>query len=169
MFTLLAALWLGACAAVPGQPALTAPAVDQTAIATAPPAPDLEAQEARVPGMLEFQAEDAADVVTMPETVQAGEAFDITITTFGGGCDSAGETAVLLTPNTAAVMVYDITTATRPDVICPAVLRRLPHTATLQFDEPGEALIQIWGRRMSADTSPAGAPVVLERRVTVEP
>jgi hypothetical protein len=65
-------------------------------------------------------------------------------------------------------MVYDLTTATQPDVACTAVLKRLPHTATLRFTQPGEALIRIWGRRVGPETPPDGVPVVLEHRVIVQ-
>src|SRR5512145_3230311 len=91
------------------------------------------AQEARVLGILTFQTEDTSDVIKAPETVQAGEDFEITITTFGGGCDRAGDSGVLLTKNSATVMIYDFTSATHPDVICTQVLKRLTHTVTLRF------------------------------------
>jgi len=65
-------------------------------------------------------------------------------------------------------MVYDFTTATQPEVACTTMLKRLPHTATLRFSTPGEALIQVWGRRVGSETPRAGVPSVLEQRVRVE-
>ena len=104
---------LAACAAAPAQ-APTAPAT---------PEPGPAAQEARVLGILDFQAEGTNDVLTAPDTVEAGEDFDITITTVGGGCERAGDTAVLLAETSASVMVYDFTTATHPGVACTAILK----------------------------------------------
>ena len=125
--------------------------------------------EARILGAIDYPDAGASDVVTAPAAVQAGQEFQVTITTFGGGCERAGDTGLILAENGANVMVYDFTTATRPDVACTMVLKRLPHTVTLRFDRPGEALIRIWGRRIGADAPPAGVPVVLDHRVMVTP
>jgi hypothetical protein len=149
---------LARCAAAPAQ-APTAPATPGQAPA---------AQEARVLGILDFQAEGTKDVLTAPDTVAAGADFDITITTVGGGCERAGDTAVLLAETSASVMVYDFTAATHPGVVCTAILKRLPHTASVRFDKPGEALIRVWGRRVGPETPPAGQPIVLEHRVMVQ-
>jgi hypothetical protein len=92
----------------------------------------------------------------------------VTITTFGGGCERKGDEGVLLAENGATVMVYDFTTATRPGVPCTTILSRFTHTVTLRFTQPGEKVIQVWGRRTGPDTPLAGAPIVIERRVTVQ-
>jgi len=47
---------------------------------------------------------------------------------------------------------------------CTGVIKRLPHTVTLRFERPGEALIRIWGRRIGVDTPPLGAPTVRASR-----
>jgi len=51
---------------------------------------------------------------------------------------------------------------------CTGMIKRPPHTATLRFEKPGEALIQIWGRRIGVDTPPLGAPTVIEHCVMVQ-
>ncbi|MGH2523598.1 MAG: META domain-containing protein [Anaerolineales bacterium] len=124
--------------------------------------------EARVPGIIDFHADGTRGVLTAPDRVQAGEDFEVTISTFGGGCQRAGDTAIVVTNIGAAVMVYDFTTATQPGVVCTAILKRLTHTITLNFTEPGEMLIQVWGRRVGQDTALMGVPIVLEHRVTVQ-
>lgn len=125
-------------------------------------------QEALVLGIIDFGAERNKDVLAAPSTARVREDFKITITTFGGGCERAGQTGVVMTASGASVMVYDLTAATHPGVICTAVIKRLPHQVTLRFEKPGEALIRIWGRRVGPETPPLGVPVVLEHPVTVE-
>lgn len=125
-------------------------------------------QEARTLGVIDFGDDRTRDVVSAPNTVRVHEEFPVKITTYGGGCDREGDNGVIVTRTGATVMVYDFTAATRPDVICTAVIKRLPHTVTLRFERPGEALIRIWGRRIGVDTPPLGAPTVLEHRVMVK-
>lgn len=134
--------------------------------ATPPPAAD--AQPARVLGILDFHAESALDFIEAPAAVQAGQSFEVTINTFGGGCDSAGDTEVVLAADGATLTVYDLTTATSADVVCPAILLRLPHVVTLQFDEPGEKLLSVVGRRVGPETPPEGVTITLEHRLIVE-
>jgi hypothetical protein len=128
------------------------------------PGRPMPAREARILGLIDDRANDA---LTAPSTVSAGKDFQVTITTTGGGCESAGDTGVIITENSATVMVYDFTSATRPGVACTLVLKRLPHAITLRFTKPGEALIRVWGRRVGPDTPPLGVPTVFERRVMV--
>jgi hypothetical protein len=133
-------------------------------LGTQPPNP----QQARVPGIIYFGTDGKKDVLSAPTRVGVGEDFEIKITTFGGGCDREGDTTVIILASGAAVMVYDLTVATHPRVICPAVVKRMPHTVTLRFEKPGEALIQIWGRRVSPEAPLFGVPAVLEHRVTIK-
>jgi hypothetical protein len=121
-------------------------------------------QEARVLGLL---AESANDTFVAPGAVLAGEDFQVTITTTGSGCERAADTGVIVSEDGATVMVYDFTKATHPGVACTMILKRLRHTVTLRFTRRGKALIRVWGRRVGSDTPAAGAPIVLERRVTV--
>jgi hypothetical protein len=68
----------------------------------------------------------------------------------------------------ATIFVYDETTATHPGVVCTTILKRLPHVVTLRFDEPGEKLLRIWGRRMGPEAGPLGEPTVIEQRILVD-
>jgi hypothetical protein len=75
---------------------------------------------------------------------------------------------VILSATGADLIVYDVTSATHPQVMCAAVLKRLRHHVTLTFEKPGEALLRVWGRRVAADTPPLGAPALVERRITIQ-
>jgi hypothetical protein len=125
-------------------------------------------EEAVILGIIDYGEERSKDVVTAPSSVRVGEDFKITITTFGGGCEREGTTSTIRTATGASVMVYDITAATRPGVICAAVIKRMPHSLTLRFERPGQALIRVWGRRVGPDTPPLGVPVTLEHPVTIK-
>ena len=121
-------------------------------------------REARVLGLVD---ERLADTLVAPSAVSVGEDFQITVTTSGSGCEREGDTGVIVTENSATVMVYDFTAATHPGVACTMIFKRMPHTVTLRFTKPGEAVIRVWGRRTGPDTPPVGAPTVIERRVMV--
>ena len=133
-----------------------------------PTAPPGASDEARMPGIIDFHNDGKTGVFTAPETVKAREEFEVTISTFGGGCEREGDTFVVVTSAGASVMVYDFTTATSPEVVCTQELKRLNHTVTLRFAEPGEMLIRVWGRRVGPDTPPVGVPILIEHPVTVE-
>jgi hypothetical protein len=142
------------------------------AIGTAMPVtPEQGTPEAgmRIPGLLSSQAGEGDVEIDAPATVRAGEGFFVTITTFGGGCESAGDESVILAEASATVLVYDFTVATSPGVACTAIRKGLIHTVALRFVEPGEAVIRVWGRRVAAGTPPLGEPVVIERRILVQP
>ena len=124
---------------------------------------------ARVPGIIDYGDERTRDVIAAPDAVRVGEDFQVTVKTFGGGCEREGDTSVVVNETGATLMIYDITTATRPGVACTMILKRLAHTVTLRFTKPGEAVIRVWGRKVVAGLPPLGEPVVLERRVTVRP
>ncbi len=143
---------------------LAAPSVIASVVVTQRP----PTQEARTLGVIDFGDDRTKDVVSAPNTVRVHEDFQVKVTTYGGGCDREGDNGVIITRTGATVMIYDFTAATRPDVICTAVIKRLPHTVTLRFEIPGEALIRIWGRRIGVDTPPLGAPAVIEHRVMVK-
>jgi hypothetical protein len=124
-------------------------------------------QEARIPGIIDYSDDRSKDVLTAPSVARAGEDFQMTINTFGSGCERGGDTEIIAWESGANVIVYDFTAATRPGIVCTTILKRLPHTITMRFMQPGEALIRVWGRRVGADTPPFGIPLVLEHRVMV--
>jgi hypothetical protein len=123
--------------------------------------------EARVPGTIDFGSE-SKDVIIAPNKVKAGKDFEVKIATVGGGCEREGDVSVILGENTASLFVYDFTTATQPNVACTMIMKRLEHSATLNFTKPGEAIIRVWGRRIGSDTPAGGEPMILEKKITVE-
>jgi hypothetical protein len=128
------------------------------------PPPPTQAQ--RVLGTL--LSDGAQQSVTAPLTAQVGVPFQVTITTTGGGCEEKGDEGVIVADNGATIMVYDLTTATRPGVQCTTIFKQFTHTVTLSFPQPGEKLIQVWGRRTGPGLPLAGVPIVVERRVLVQ-
>ena len=146
-----------------------APATGATSIPEASPSAQAgpNPQERRVAGIVDYYDSGTQGVITAPERVRAGEEFQVTITTFGGGCERAGEAEVSMAGNTADVEVYDYTVA-GPAVTCTAELKRMPRTVTLSFPTPGEGLIRVTGIRVGQGTPPEGEPTVLETRLTVE-
>lgn len=127
-----------------------------------------EPKEARVPGIVDFGAYGTKEVLLAPDSVRAGEEFQVAITTFGGGCDRRGDASVVMSATGASVIVYDFSTATHPSVICTAEVKRLPHSVTLRLEKPGAAVIRVWGRQVGPQTPPFGLPAVIEHRVTVK-
>lgn len=105
--------------------------------------------------------------ISVPPNVQANRDFEITVTTSGNGCVSAGEASVILGEMTADVFIYDFTSATRPGIMCTMIFKTLSHKATLRFANKGEAVIRIWGRRQSGGSF-LGEPTVIEKRITVK-
>lgn len=118
-------------------------------------------QPQRVGALLEYQGENTDDVVTLPTTAKAGQAFQITITSFGGGCESVGGADVKVEGMTATIDVYDMTVA-GPAVSCTMELKRLPRTVDVTFAEAGNATIKINGIKSD------GSPVTIEKTITVE-
>lgn len=130
-----------------------------------PPEGPLRPDETRVPGVLA----DPADVtpVQAPSSVAVGERFTITITTTGSGCERLGDTGVLLGERDAVIYVYDFTSANRPGVACTMIFKHLKREVPLTFQQPGEAVIRVWGRRSTPDGAPGGEPLMVERRIQV--
>jgi hypothetical protein len=126
----------------------------------------IDNDEQRVLGIIDGGYQNAMDG---PASVRVGEDFKVTIKTIGSGCERQGDEAVILGENSATVMVYDFTVATRPGVACTLIAKTFYHTVTLRFSKPGEAVISIWGRRKGKGTPSEDMPTVLRHRVMVKP
>jgi hypothetical protein len=122
-----------------------------------------EPDERRV-GIIRLYQTDPPDVLVVPDTVRAGVDFQVAATTLGGGCERAGETEVDVRGGLATVTPYDYTARA---AACTDILRFLPHTATLRFASPGEAVVRLQGRRVGPDTPRDGVSVTVEKRVVV--
>jgi|GEM_PF-2367778 len=120
----------------------------------------------RVPGVIEFFNEDTTNVVQVPEDVATNTPFDVTIVTFGDGCDSVGDAQVTMTGNTADITVYDYRTL---GVACIQPLNRFPRTVTLQFPLAGNGVVRVHGQRIGPETNGyPGTETMLERQVNVQ-
>jgi len=123
--------------------------------ATEPPS------EERRPGLIiGFRASDPQIVV--PDTVQAGVAFPIEVTTYGDTCYSKGPTEVTEAGNRVTITPYDYVDLGR--AICQRILLSFVHRVTFHFSEPGPASVVISGR--SAGSIGEG-PIEVVREVMV--
>lgn len=123
----------------------------------------------RVPGMFSFEEATAGPIIVAPESVQAGQEFQVTITTVGGGCEEAGDNGVILGNRVANVHVYDFTTAVKPGVACTLIFKQFKHTVTLSFAEAGRNTIRVWGRQIGRYYPEGGNPVTLDVAINVTP
>lgn len=103
----------------------------------------------RQPGTLEYYGDSVR--VHVPDTVTAGAAFEVRVTTYGGGCMQKGETDVYVRGRTAEIRPYDYE-PTDSGQTCPAILVLYNHTATVTFAEPGEATVRIHGWKKPENT-----------------
>lgn len=124
---------------------------------------DESSGEKRVEGILHFHGDTAP--VEVPETAVAGEPFEVTISTFGGGCDNVGSALVKVEGHLATIQPYDFTEADEVTV-CTAILKIMPRTVEVTFDEPGEGVLRIKGLRVD-EQNRDGVPEVIEKKISV--
>jgi hypothetical protein len=110
-------------------------------------------------GILEYY--DQPVVVTAPDSVHAGQAFDVTIRTYGDGCYSQGETPVAVQGSVAQLSPFDLR-STRGN--CPAVVQTFDHHASVTFSALGTAQVVVAGVR-----EPEHTLVTVQRSVVVRP
>lgn len=84
--------------------------------------------------------------ITMPDTVVAGESFNIVVQTWGHGCTRRTDRAVVAVgADTVEVLPYDWHST---GVVCLSDPRfPLYHDVSLRFDRPGHATVRIHGRQ----------------------
>ena len=109
------------------------------------------------PGVIEFYSDPVQ--IEVPESVAAGQPFDVSIRTYGGGCILQDRTEVERSGMVADVRPYDRHISAP---ICTTELRHFNHTATVSFPERGTGRIRVQGMR-----APGDVPLVVERRVEV--
>jgi hypothetical protein len=124
-----------------------------------------------VPGTIEIEtaAGGKESYLAAPTVAQAGKDFQITIHTYGGGCESKGGEEVTVSENTATVRVYDFTTATSLSSVCTLPLLIFEHAVTLRFTKPGVATIKIVGQREVNSSIWRKRSFVREHRLMVTP
>lgn len=96
--------------------------------------------------------------------VQNGRTVSVSVTTYGGGCHSGGETVVQVSGLFVDITPYDFTATT--GTVCTQPLLSFVHEATVRFDVVGTAHIRIHGVDARANNW-AGKQVVVERTVAV--
>ena len=118
--------------------------------------PDL-GERVEVLGTVQFYEEPV--LVQAPDTVDAGASFTVSVRTWGGGCVSEGPTRVSRDGSTVRVEPIDIEVLAE---VCTSELASFMHTGEVTLESPGEATLQIVGRRLPADEI-----TTLERTVVV--
>jgi hypothetical protein len=98
--------------------------------------------------------------ISLPDTVQVGEPFEVSIHTYGGGCISEGPTKVRVRGLRIDVTPYDIHSGARA---CTDDLGVFPHKATLALPTPGLARFLFFGKQ-----KPDNLPITVGREVYVE-
>ncbi|MES2180312.1 MAG: hypothetical protein V4550_20830 [Gemmatimonadota bacterium] len=103
--------------------------------------------------------------ISMPDTVAPGKPFEVTFSTFGGGCvREAARTAVTMSYGTAMLQPYD---HNHGGVSCLDDRVPLEHKARLRFDVPGIAKVRIAGGKRDSESRSRSSPVELFRTVVV--
>jgi hypothetical protein len=104
-------------------------------------------------------------VIVVPDTVDAGAAFDVTVFTIGeSGCWSAAGQEVTVSGRLVEMRPYDVHSGAE---ICTLVLGYLRHGAVLRLEERGEWVIRVHGRRARHGDDSWEAPVSVEKTVVV--
>ncbi|HEX8691123.1 MAG TPA: hypothetical protein VF746_01680 [Longimicrobium sp.] len=98
----------------------------------------------------------------IPDVATRGVAFDVTVTSYGGGCVLEGDTEVEVQGSTAVVTPYDVELRPRNGA-CTDDLRFYRHAARVRFDTPGQATVTVRGVR-----KPEGDVVTVQKTVTVQ-
>jgi hypothetical protein len=112
----------------------------------------------------------APTIISAPDTVRAGEAFEAVITTIGpDGCWKEAGAEIKLTANLAIVTPYDIDHFDpQGERGCFAATVELPRTVQIRFSERGEAILRVHGRKIvGADLNQQGTPVTAEKKIFV--
>ena len=102
------------------------------------------------PALLRMDVSDSI-TFTVPDTVGLNTDFQISVLSFGGGCESKGPSGLsVLSNGTAELRPQDITEAT--DVVCTQQLQTFTHSGTVRFTTGGAHAITVFGR--DADSAP---------------
>ncbi len=121
-----------------------------------------ESTAARSERSIGFIENEPADrVISAPSTVTAGQAFDVTVTTYGNSCVSAAGADVEIDGITARITPYDFR---RTDQTCLDYSAPYPRTVQLRFDLSGEGIIRVSGRSHQSSQL-----VTVQRSVFVRP
>jgi hypothetical protein len=133
-------------------------------------------------GIIEWQTTAAAtvasasnelqeQVLSAPDTVNAGVPFQAVVTTIGAsGCWRADGATTTMTVRQATITPYDFVHSRFADgspMFCTAALVSLPRTVAITFAEAGEATIRVEGRVVRNGDLTGMQPVAVEKKVVV--
>lgn len=109
-------------------------------------------------------------VIDAPDTVTAGEAFPVTVTTLGSSaCWEIARTEVDNDDSSARIVPVDRNLmGTEGAEVCAAVVIELDHELTLTFTEVGQAVIAVTGREVVGVEFSESEEVTAEKIVTVQ-
>lgn len=102
-------------------------------------------QRQQRPGLLRLAPEDSINFVA-PDTVLLNQSFEISVSTYGGSCDSKGPTDVLpLSDGSIDFRPFDVTEV-NDDQVCTLEVQTFTHTASLTRTVSGPLTITLRGR-----------------------
>jgi hypothetical protein len=126
-----------------------------------------EGERRLVPAVIDFWYDGTRDVLAAPDTVTVNTPFTVSVTSFGGGCESNGYVEVAASAMRAVLTAYDYTVSSR-NVACTDILRLMKKTASITFTQSGNATIEVRGKRVGPETTGEGSDRVLFRLVFVK-
>ena len=112
-----------------------------------------------VPANLEFYSYD--ENVVAPTTAQRGQPFNVTFTTYGGGCVERTDNEVVVAGLDVHIYSTQVVRIGQP---CPDVLVSQPQTVPVTVILQGAATVHVHGWRQPEDEE-----IVVVRSVTVAP
>lgn len=101
--------------------------------------------------------------VQVPASVQAGQTFTVTVTTWGGSCRRPDAPEVFTSGLRADVTVYEMYPL---DGSCDRATRLMEHEVPLRFTRPGTATLYIRGIGLHRENG--AAPTALQHTITVQ-
>lgn len=107
--------------------------------------------------------------IEAPGQVRVGERFTATVTTVGlDGCWEPLDERVSVDGLDAVIVPFD-TDGAEEGAVCTQALVFLDHPVELSFEEAGEAVVRVEGRRVVGIDGSESEPLALEATVTVVP
>jgi hypothetical protein len=103
------------------------------------------------------------DSVVVPSVAHAGQPFQVTVTTYGGGCISEDTTVVAAEAHSADIVPFQRWYQPRQNEGCTMELRINKRQVALTFAQPGVAVVRVYGRGQ-----PDGSLMTVVREVSVE-
>jgi hypothetical protein len=107
----------------------------------------------------------APEVLVAPDTVEAGQAFEIRTNTVGwSGCWRSDGQSVATVERVVVIRPYDSHSGSE---VCTQVLVFLAHSSTLVLQEKGEWTLRVDGRRLRMGDDVQDEPISAERTIVV--